>query len=111
MAASYVPGQTPARIAVEIRIVTAGLPRYFRFMALPISSAPVPDPWEIVLARDGRYDGAFVYAVKSTGIYCRPSCPSKRPRPDQVEFYDIPETRSEERRVGKECRARWWPDQ
>ncbi|MGH9442773.1 MAG: bifunctional DNA-binding transcriptional regulator/O6-methylguanine-DNA methyltransferase Ada, partial [Thermoanaerobaculia bacterium] len=50
------------------------------------------DPWQIVLARDGRYDGAFVYAVKSTGIYCRPSCPSRRPRPNQVEFYDIPET-------------------
>ena len=50
------------------------------------------DPWRIVLARDRRYDGAFVYAVKSTGIYCRPSCPSRRPRADQVEFYDIPET-------------------
>ena len=61
-------------------------------MALPLSAAPAPDPWQIVLARDGRYDGAFVYAVKSTGIYCRPSCPSRRPRPEQVEFYDIPET-------------------
>lgn len=60
--------------------------------ALPLRFAPLGDPWQIVLARDGRYDGAFVYAVKSTGIYCRPSCPSRRPRPDQVEFYDIPET-------------------
>src|SRR2546423_4456163 len=40
----------------------------------------------IVLARDRRYDGAFVYAVRSTGIYCRPSCPSRRPRRAQVAF-------------------------
>ena len=61
-------------------------------MALPLRTASALDPWQIVLARDGRYDGAFVYAVKSTGIYCRPSCPSRRPRADQVDFYDIPET-------------------
>jgi len=61
-------------------------------MALPLSSAPSFDPWRAVLARDARYDGAFVYAVRSTGIYCRPSCPSRRPRADQVAFYDIPET-------------------
>ena len=61
-------------------------------MAAPVLSLRPTDPWQIVLARDGRYDGAFVYAVRSTGIYCRPSCPSRRPRPDQVEFYDIPET-------------------
>ena len=65
---------------------------YFGVMALPLRSAALTDPWHIVLSRDGRYDGAFVYAVKSTGIYCRPSCPSRRPRADQVEFYDIPET-------------------
>lgn|SRR5574341_893325 len=53
-----------------------------------------PDPaarWRIVLARDRRYDGAFVYAVRSTGIYCRPSCPSRRPRRTQVRFYPQPE--------------------
>lgn len=61
-------------------------------MAAPALSLRTPDPWQIVLARDRRYDGAFVYAVKSTGIYCRPSCPSRRPRPERVEFYDIPET-------------------
>ena len=43
--------------------------------------------WRIVLARDRRYDGAFVYAVRSTGIYCLPSCPSKKPRRRQVEFF------------------------
>ncbi len=48
--------------------------------------------WRIVLARDRRFDGAFVYAVRSTGIYCRPSCPSKRPRREQVAFFPVPET-------------------
>ena len=43
--------------------------------------------WRIVLARDRRYDGAFVYAVRSTGIYCLPSCASKKPRRQQVEFF------------------------
>src|SRR5213596_2236783 len=47
--------------------------------------------WRIVLARDRRYDGAFVYAVQSTGIYCRPSCPSRRPRRAQVVFFPVPE--------------------
>ena len=47
--------------------------------------------WRIVLARDRRYDGAFVYAVHSTGIYCRPSCPSRRPRRGQVAFFPVPE--------------------
>jgi AraC family transcriptional regulator, regulatory protein of adaptative response / methylated-DNA-[protein]-cysteine methyltransferase len=46
--------------------------------------------WRIVLARDRRYDGAFVYAVRSTGIFCRPSCPSRRPRRDQVAFFPVP---------------------
>jgi AraC family transcriptional regulator, regulatory protein of adaptative response / methylated-DNA-[protein]-cysteine methyltransferase len=56
--------------------------------------APTLDPthlWRIVLARDRRYDGDFVYAVRSTGIYCRPSCPSRRPRRSVVRFFPIPE--------------------
>ena len=47
--------------------------------------------WRIVLARDRRYDGAFVYGVRSTGIYCLPSCPSKKPRRRQVEFFSQPD--------------------
>src|SRR5256884_5926680 len=47
--------------------------------------------WHAVLARDRRFDGAFVYAVRSTGIYCRPSCASRRPRRTQVTFSPIPE--------------------
>jgi len=46
--------------------------------------------WLAVIERDARRDGAFVFAVRSTGIYCRPSCPSRRPRPEQVVFFPAP---------------------
>ncbi len=54
------------------------------------------------MARDRRYDGAFVYAVRSTGIYCRPSCASRRPRRGQVTFFPIPE--AAEREGFRACR-------
>ena len=44
-----------------------------------------------VAARDARLDSAFVYGVRSTGIYCRPSCPSRRPQPKQLQFFAVPE--------------------
>ena len=37
--------------------------------------------------RDRDWDGRFVAAVRSTGIYCRPSCPARRPRPEQLRFF------------------------
>lgn len=43
--------------------------------------------WQAVEARDSRFDGVFVYGVRSTGIYCKPSCPSRRPRREKVEFF------------------------
>jgi AraC family transcriptional regulator, regulatory protein of adaptative response / methylated-DNA-[protein]-cysteine methyltransferase len=43
--------------------------------------------WQAVLDRDSRYRGVFVYAVRSTGIYCLPTCPSRRPHLDQVTFF------------------------
>lgn len=46
--------------------------------------------WQQVVARDARQDGRFVFAVRTTGIYCRPSCPSRRPRRDSVEFFADP---------------------
>ena len=47
--------------------------------------------WKAVLARDARSDGRFVYAVRSTGVYCRPSCPSRRPKRDSVRFFERPD--------------------
>src|SRR6266545_4285557 len=46
------------------------------------------EKWKAVLARDATKDGAFVSAVRSTGIYCRPSCPARRPAREQVVFFD-----------------------
>ncbi|HEX2864759.1 MAG TPA: Ada metal-binding domain-containing protein, partial [Deinococcales bacterium] len=49
------------------------------------------DRWRAVEARDRSADGAFVYAVRSTGVYCRPSCPARRPRRENAAFYETPE--------------------
>ena len=46
--------------------------------------------WRAVLARDAAADGTFVFAVRSTGVYCRPSCPARRPRRDRVRFFHEP---------------------
>src|SRR5882762_8119546 len=45
------------------------------------------EKWKAVLSRDDRLDRAFVFAVRSTGIYCRPSCPARRPSKQQVLFF------------------------
>lgn len=59
--------------------------------AAVVSDLSAERRWRIVLARDRQYDGAFVYGVRSTRIYCRPSCPSRRPRRAQVDFFPVPE--------------------
>ncbi len=62
----------------------------------PASPSPTPNSaneqaWNAVLARDSRHDGKFVFAVASTGVYCRPSCPARRPRRENVTFFTVPE--------------------
>jgi len=47
--------------------------------------------WRAVVGRDSRLDGVFVTGVLTTGIYCRPSCPSRRPRRENVRFFGRPE--------------------
>lgn len=62
-------------------------------MAAEIAGSPAAAEaarWRAVVARDPRADGTFVYAVRSTGVYCRPTCGSRRPRRDRVRFYDAP---------------------
>lgn len=50
------------------------------------------DPrWAHVVARDAASDGTFVFAVATTGIYCRPSCASRRARPENVSFFAAPD--------------------
>jgi AraC family transcriptional regulator of adaptative response/methylated-DNA-[protein]-cysteine methyltransferase len=46
--------------------------------------------WRATRERDRRFDGRFVFAVRSTGIYCRPSCPARRPRRENVLFFPAP---------------------
>jgi AraC family transcriptional regulator of adaptative response/methylated-DNA-[protein]-cysteine methyltransferase len=46
--------------------------------------------WQAVLDRDARRAADFVYAVRSTGIYCRATCPSRRPKHSSVEYFDRP---------------------
>jgi AraC family transcriptional regulator, regulatory protein of adaptative response / methylated-DNA-[protein]-cysteine methyltransferase len=55
-----------------------------------------------VASHDARMDGAFVYAVRSTGIYCRPSCPSRRPSARQILLFVHPE--AAERAGFRACR-------
>jgi AraC family transcriptional regulator of adaptative response/methylated-DNA-[protein]-cysteine methyltransferase len=47
--------------------------------------------WQAVLARDAKRDGSFVFAVRSTRIYCRPSCPARRPLRARVSFFATPD--------------------
>ena len=47
--------------------------------------------WESVLRRDPSADARFLYGVTTTGIYCRPSCPSRRPKRDNVAFFSSAE--------------------
>jgi AraC family transcriptional regulator of adaptative response/methylated-DNA-[protein]-cysteine methyltransferase len=63
------------------------------------------DLWHAVETRDASQDGAFVYAVRSTGVFCRPSCPSRRPDPERVEFFAAPaEAAAAGYRPCKRCR-------
>lgn len=75
--------------------------------AQPPSPTEADPRWQQVVARDGTADGAFVYAVRSTGVYCRPSCPSRRARPENVRFFA---TAAEARAAGYRPCLRCRPD-
>ncbi len=63
--------------------------------------------WQAVMERNKALDGKFVYAVKTTKVYCRPTCPSRRPNHENVEFFDAPEAA---KRKGYRACARCKPD-
>src|SRR5881275_1924793 len=66
-----------------------------------------PELWSAVLSRDASRDGSFVFAVRSTGIYCRPSCPARRPHREQVRFFKLPEAAEQAGfRACKRCHPR-----
>ena len=63
--------------------------------------------WQAVVGKDSRADGDFVFAVSSTGVYCRPSCPSRRPRRENVSFHALPEAAEQAGfRACKRCKPR-----
>jgi AraC family transcriptional regulator of adaptative response/methylated-DNA-[protein]-cysteine methyltransferase len=63
--------------------------------------------WRAVVARDARFAGAFVFGVRSTGIYCRPGCPARRPRREQVVFFASSDAAEEAHfRACRRCRPR-----
>jgi AraC family transcriptional regulator of adaptative response/methylated-DNA-[protein]-cysteine methyltransferase len=64
--------------------------------------------WAAVLARDSAYDGRFYYSVATTGVYCRPSCPARRPKRGHVRFHA---TREGAERAGFRPCKRCKPDQ
>ena len=59
------------------------------------------ESWKAVIARDPNYDGEFVFAVATTGVYCRPSCAARRPRRENVTFFSRPD--QAERAGFREC--------
>lgn len=70
-------------------------------------STELPDEavcWQAVLERDRAYDGTFVYAVRTTGIFCRPSCPARRPKRSSVRFFTAAEAARAGFRPCRRCR-------
>jgi AraC family transcriptional regulator of adaptative response/methylated-DNA-[protein]-cysteine methyltransferase len=65
------------------------------------------EKWKAVVERDETKDGLFVIAVRSTGIYCKPSCPARHPNPEQVVFFSQPdEAEKSGFRACKRCNPR-----
>jgi AraC family transcriptional regulator of adaptative response/methylated-DNA-[protein]-cysteine methyltransferase len=76
----------------------------------PRAKAPIEqDPrWAALAARDAAFDGKFYYSVRSTGVYCRPSCASRPAKPENVAFHD---TCADAERAGFRPCKRCKPDQ
>src|ERR1700740_961536 len=69
--------------------MTAALVQFRKQMPLPVADDP---RWARVLARDKTADGHFWYSVSTTGVYCRPSCPSRTANPKNVQLHDTLES-------------------
>ncbi|MDQ3197233.1 MAG: bifunctional DNA-binding transcriptional regulator/O6-methylguanine-DNA methyltransferase Ada [Pseudomonadota bacterium] len=73
------------------------------------AAATIGDPrWAAVVARDPRADGKFFYSVRTTGVYCRPSCASRPARPENIAFHL---TAADAERAGFRPCKRCEPDQ
>lgn len=74
-------------------------------LQLQLQFSIADDPrWALIVARDETADGQFWFSVSTTGIYCRPSCPSRRARPENVRFHEtVAAARAEGFRPCKRC--------
>ena len=73
-----------------------------------LAAATADDPrWAAVVARDAAADGTFFYSVRTTGVYCRPSCAARQARPENVRFHA---TRADAERAGFRPCKRCKPD-
>src|SRR5271154_6275170 len=86
----------PNRLASTKALTRIDMPQKFK------QDKASADYWQAVLRRDRRADGTFVFAVSSTPIYCRPSCPARRPLRTNTAFYATPE--AAERSGYRPCR-------
>ena len=77
-----------------------------RFRPEPVTDSVVSDgAWAAFERRDRNWDGRVIGAVKTTGIYCKPSCPARRPKREHVEFFaDAGSARSAGYRACLRCR-------
>lgn len=57
----------------------------------PSTALELQEKWNAVLGNDASYNETFLYAVKTTGIFCRPSCKSRPPNPDNITYFDTAE--------------------
>lgn len=75
-----------------------------RSTSTPSFSASEETLWQAVLNRDSNFDGKVFYGVRSTGIYCRFTCPSRKPNRSQVSFFHSPQAAEEQGfRACKRC--------
>ncbi len=78
-------------------------------MSRNIRSAPDEKDWrwQAIVRRDAAADGKFYYSVRTTGVYCRPSCPSRQPKPGNLAFHLSPEAaEAQGYRACKRCKPR-----
>ncbi len=98
--------QTPTATKTETRAAERETARDARRAAVE------SDPrWQAVVDRDPSWEGIFVLGVGSTGIYCRPGCPARRPRAEVVTFFDEPDVAEEAGfRACKRCKPKQPPE-
>lgn len=93
---------TEHQTARPARALSDGAPTHSKAgAAAPAGDGDDAARWAAVVGRDAQADGAFVYAVRTTGVYCRPSCPARRPKRENVRFFAL--TREAERAGYRAC--------